>query len=80
MKNNLFKLVGLSSVFGFALAAGAVVSTSEEQSEAVAENTLVTSDSFSCADPMAQDENSVLAAAYTTEGAECMFVGCGGVF
>ncbi len=80
MKQHLLKFAGMGSLFGLAFAAAVATDLQANDAEVVTESTASLPESFSCADPLAQDENTVLAAAYASDSADCMFVGCGGVF
>ncbi len=85
MKKHVIKLAGIGLAVFAALVAVTVADIKTNDSAVVADaatEDVKSSESFACAaDLLAEDETSVIAAAYSEAGsAECMFVGCGGIF
>lgn len=82
MKTEIIKAVGLGGVATLTLG-GMIIATNDNVETAVASEVeeVASSESFVCADPLTQDENTLVASEYNKVAeADCMFVGCGGVF
>lgn len=81
MNKETFKVAGLSSVAGMMLVGVASVAADTNSAPVVSEQVASNeAESFACGDVLAQGDGAVLAMANADASADCMFVGCGGVF
>lgn len=87
MKTKLIALLGTGSMVGlslgtfFGLEAGTRELPAHPEASVAAHESTVVGESVVCSSLLEQDENQVLAAEYgTAVVADCMFVGCGGLY
>jgi hypothetical protein len=84
MKTDLLKVLGLGSIAGAMFGGVAVLdmqspATTEEVSRNVVDTEASLAGGMTCNAALAQDDTAVLASAQA-QVADCMYVGCGGIF